>query len=96
MAYNKKEYNMAYAKKYYDTFLLQLRKGVKDEWKAAADDAGESLTEFIKRAVQYRIEHPFLFVDAGILDVEDTAFSDIPMSNAAIEEFLKERESPEE
>lgn len=92
MAYNKIEYNQKYNKKHYDNVLLALRRGIKDEWKKAADDVGESLTEYVKRAVQYRIEHPFLFVDAGILDVEDAAFSDIPMSNAAIEEYLAERE----
>ena len=45
-----------YVKANYDRVALSFQKGIKDRWKAAADDAGESLTTYIMKAVEMRIE----------------------------------------
>ena len=40
-----------YNAKVYDRVLLAIPKGLKDEWKARAEENGESLTKFIMNAV---------------------------------------------
>ena len=47
-----------YAAKAYDRIILQVKKGHKDEIKAAADTAGESLNGYITRAVEQRMAAP--------------------------------------
>lgn len=44
-----------YQKNNYERIALSLPKGNKDTWKAAADAAGESLTEYIRKAVEARM-----------------------------------------
>ena len=41
-----------YNAKVYDRVLLAIPKGLKDEWKARAEENGESLTKFIMNAVE--------------------------------------------
>lgn len=41
-----------YNAKVYDRVLLAIPKGLKDEWKARADENGESLTKFVMNAVE--------------------------------------------
>ena len=60
----KREYSQAqnkatqkYVKENYDRVALSFQKGHKDRWKAAADAAGESLTAYIMKAVEMRIEN---------------------------------------
>lgn len=45
-----------YEDKAYDKLLLRVQKGQKDEIKAAADAAGESVNGYIKRALEMRME----------------------------------------
>lgn len=40
-----------YNAKAYDRILLAIPKGMKEEWKARAEENGESLTKFIMNAV---------------------------------------------
>lgn len=53
--YNKIEYNDRYNAEHYDSFLLRVTKGEKDRLKAHAEKHGESLNEFIKRAISEQI-----------------------------------------
>lgn len=51
--------NLKYRKKAYDTFLLRLRQDrtpTKEEIEQAATDQGESLHEFIIKAIRERLE----------------------------------------
>lgn len=41
-----------YNAKVYDRVLLAIPKGLKDEWKARAEENGESLTKFVMNAVE--------------------------------------------
>ena len=41
-----------YNAKAYDNILLAIPKGMKNEWKARAEENGESLTKFIMNAVE--------------------------------------------
>lgn len=43
-----------YQKSHYERVALSLPIGIKDEWKKSADDAGESLAEYIRKAVEMR------------------------------------------
>ena len=52
-----------YAAKAYDRINLQLKKGRKDEIKAAADSAGESLNSYITNAVDQRMGQADQVVD---------------------------------
>lgn len=59
----KREYTQAqnratqkYVKEHCERVYITLPKGIKDRWKGAADAAGESLTEYIRNAVEARIE----------------------------------------
>lgn len=45
-----------YVRKNYDRILLTLKKGRKDDIKAAAAAAGESVNEYIMKAVDARID----------------------------------------
>lgn len=45
-----------YVKANYERVALSFQKGIKDRWKAAAEAAGESLTTYIMKAVEMRIE----------------------------------------
>lgn len=55
MAKTRSEINNAYAKKAYDDVRLQVPKGTKTRWKAAADAEGKSLQGFIRDAVEAKI-----------------------------------------
>ena len=44
-----------YVKEHCDRIYITLPNGIKDRWKEAAEAAGESLTEFIRNAVEARI-----------------------------------------
>lgn len=44
-----------YKRDHYDSFLLRVPKGEKDRLKAHAESRGESLNEFIKRAISEQI-----------------------------------------
>ena len=58
MAYTQasKRATMKYVKANYERIYISIPKGHKDVWKAAADTAGESLTAFIVKAVEMRID----------------------------------------
>lgn len=43
-----------YQKSHYERVALSLPIGTKDEWKESAEVAGESLAEYIKKAVEMR------------------------------------------
>lgn len=45
-----------YETKTYDKVLLRMKKGERDNVKAKADEIGESLNEFILKAINERIE----------------------------------------
>lgn len=45
-----------YQKVNYERIALSLPKGYKDRWKESAEASGESLTEFIRNAVEMRIK----------------------------------------
>ncbi len=60
---NKRGYTQAqnkatqkYMKENYERIYISIPKGHKDNWKAAADAAGESLTAYIVKAVEDRIK----------------------------------------
>ena len=55
MAKTRSEINNAYAKKAYDDVRLQVPKGTKKRWKAAADAEGKSLQGFIRDDVEAKI-----------------------------------------
>ncbi len=48
--------NNKYAKKAYDQVRIAVRKGWKDKVKKAAEEAGESMTEYIRTAVENRMK----------------------------------------
>ena len=50
------EVKYRYAAKVYDQIKLQVKKGVRDEWKAHAAAHGESLVGFVSRAVAETIK----------------------------------------
>lgn len=52
----RKRANTKYAKKAYETILLRVKKGQKDEIKAIAEQNGESLNGFILDATMKKIE----------------------------------------
>lgn len=45
-----------YVKEHCERVYITLPNGIKDNWKAAADTTGESLTEYIRKAVEMRME----------------------------------------
>lgn len=53
--FNKIEYNDRYNADHYDRVFLRIKKGEKDRLKAHAEKHGESLNEFIKRAISEQI-----------------------------------------
>ena len=55
MTKTRSEINNAYAKKAYDDIRLQVPKGSKARWKAAADSEGKSLQGFIRDAVEFAL-----------------------------------------
>lgn len=44
-----------YVKENYERIYLSLPKGIKEDWKKAAAAAGESLTEYIRKATETRV-----------------------------------------
>lgn len=56
MGTRKAKWQNDYIAKTYDRINLTVPKGEKDEIKAAADSAGESVNGYIKRAIEMRIE----------------------------------------
>ena len=56
MAKTRSEINNAYAKKAYDDIRLQVPKGEKAIIKAHADNNGETLGGYIKKAIKQRME----------------------------------------
>lgn len=53
------DYNKKYAEKYLkelDDIKIRVPKGTKDIWKAAADRAGISMTQYVRLAVETAIE----------------------------------------
>lgn len=56
MAKTRSEINNAYAKKAYDDIRLQVPKGEKAVIKAHADEKGETLGGYIKKAIKQRME----------------------------------------
>ena len=48
--------NEKYNKKAYDSLLLRIPKGTKEEIKQHADSMGESVNGFIKRAIQNQMK----------------------------------------
>jgi len=55
--FNQISYQNSYNKKKYDRISLMLPKGEKDRIKTAAVAAGESVNEFINKAIKQRIDH---------------------------------------
>ena len=51
-----KEYTSKYIADNYDTLKVRCKKGYKEEIKAAADQAGESVNAYIMEAVKKRME----------------------------------------
>ena len=47
----------AYNREKYDHFNLMLPKGTKELWRARASAEGVSITEFVKKAVEYFIDY---------------------------------------
>ena len=56
MGERKAKWQNDYISRAYDRINLTVPKGQKDEIKAAADAAGESVNGYIKRAVEMRME----------------------------------------
>ena len=52
----KKRADAKWRKKAYQTVAIQLRVGLRDEWKQAADKAGMSLASYIQQAVKEKME----------------------------------------
>lgn len=44
----------------YEQIKIDVKKGTRDEWKAAAEKAGKSLAQFIVDAVEHEIENECL------------------------------------
>lgn len=55
--FNQISYQNSYNKEKYDRISLMLPKGEKDRIKTAATAAGESVNEFINKAIKQRIDH---------------------------------------
>jgi uncharacterized protein (DUF1778 family) len=55
--FNQISYQNSYNKEKYDRISLMLPKGEKDRIKTAAAAAGESVNEFINKAIKQRIDH---------------------------------------
>jgi predicted HicB family RNase H-like nuclease len=55
--FNQISYQNSYNKEKYDRISLMLPKGEKDRIKTAAVAAGESVNEFINKAIKQRIDH---------------------------------------
>ncbi len=53
--FNQREYIDQFSKDHYDRVYLRITKGEKDRLKAHAEYHGESLNEFIKRAISEQI-----------------------------------------
>lgn len=45
-----------YHKENLDQIVVKCKKGTKDRWKQAAENAGQNLTQFIVSAVEYKID----------------------------------------
>ena len=54
--FNKIEYNKEYNKQQYDTVNLRIPKGLRQTWKDAAENAGQSLNAYVMEAVETRME----------------------------------------
>lgn len=59
MTYNekKKAYNQQYTKEHYKRIPLDVQLNKYDEIKSAADSCGEKVNEFIKKAIDMRIDN---------------------------------------
>ena len=55
--FNQISYQNSYNKEKYDRISLMLPKGEKDRIKTAAAAAGESVNEYINKAIKQRIDH---------------------------------------
>lgn len=55
--FNQISYQNSYNKEKYDRISLMLPKGEKDLIKTAAAAAGESVNEYINKAIKQRIDH---------------------------------------
>lgn len=55
--FNQISYQNSYNKEKYDRISLMLPKGEKDRIKTAAATAGESVNEYINKAIKQRIDH---------------------------------------
>ena len=55
--FNQISYQNSYNKERYDRISLMLPKGEKDRIKTAAAAAGESVNEYINKAIRQRIDH---------------------------------------
>ncbi len=55
--FNQISYQNSYNKEKYDRISLMLPKGEKDRIKTAASAAGESVNEYINKAIKQRIDH---------------------------------------
>ena len=55
--FNQISYQNSYNKEKYDRISLMLPKGEKDRIKTVAAAAGESVNEFINKAIKQRIDH---------------------------------------
>lgn len=62
----KTDYKRKFNEEKYDRVGLYLKQGEKNQWKAAADAQGTSLSEFIKRCVNEKISH-----DKGVSDEKE-------------------------
>ena len=54
--FNQVEYAKAYNKLQYDTVNLRIPKGLRQKWKDAAENAGQSLNAYVMQAVEARME----------------------------------------
>ena len=61
MAYDKNKYNQQYKKDHFDRINFVLPKGEKDKIKEAAEKCGISAGEFIRQAVNEKIERENIF-----------------------------------
>lgn len=53
--FNQEEYIQQYKKEHYDNIFVRVKKGEKGRIKAHAEKNGESLNEFVKRAISEQI-----------------------------------------
>ena len=53
---DKNQYIKEYKEKYYSRVVVDVRKEIKDRWQQASKAAGEALAEYVKKAVEARIE----------------------------------------